>query len=158
MWLKCGDSMDKVAVRFQPQRAEIAVDRGQSVMEAAKLGKITLPHKCGGHGSCGTCKVLVESKTDLSVPTNMELRHLTEEKLTIGFRLACQCSLTGPATITVPEEPFRRVVRELLEQQRQERLQQDAAAMASVASVEDADDAAGDAAPDDPTREIWGLY
>ena len=155
--------MDKVAVRFQPQRAEIAVDRGQSVMDAAMKGKIILPHKCGGHGSCGTCKVLVESKTDLTLPTNMELRHLTEEKLTQGYRLACQCSLTGPATITVPEEPFRRVVRELLEKQRQERLESGDAALACGSTAEDATtvdavDTTTNAEPDDPTREIWGLY
>ena len=150
--------MDKVAVRFQPQRAEIAVDRGQTVMEAAKLGKITLSHKCGGHGSCGTCKVLVESKTDLSMPTKMEHRHLTEEKMTMGYRLACQCILTGPATITVPEEPFRRVVRELLEQQRQERMVESAVSITSVVVADDNEEEAGEAAPDDPTREIWGLY
>ncbi len=151
--------MDKVAVRFQPQRAEIAVDRGQSVMEAAKLGKITLPHKCGGHGSCGTCKVLVESKTDLSIPTKMELRHLTEEKLTMGYRLACQCSLTGPATITVPEEPFRRVVREMLELQRQEQMIQSSVlipvAVADEGTVEETETMPDD---NDPSREIWGLY
>ncbi len=151
--------MDKVAVRFQPQRAEIAVDRGHSVMEAAKLGKITLPHKCGGHGSCGTCKVLVESKTDLMLPTNMERRHLTEEKLTIGYRLACQCNLTGPATITVPEEPFRRVVRELLEEQRQqEQMLQHTAETTAVAGKGECNDEVSDSLPDDPTREIWGLY
>ncbi len=146
-------------MRFQPQRAEIAVDRGQSVMEAAKLGKITLPHKCGGHGSCGTCKVLVESKTDLSVPSKMELRHLTEEKLTMGYRLACQCSLTGPATITVPEEPFRRVVREMLELQRQEQMLQNAV-LTPVAVAEEGTVEETEAVPDadDPTREIWGLY
>ncbi len=149
--------MDKVAVRFQPQRAEIAVDRGQSVMDAAKLGKITLPHKCGGHGSCGTCKVLVESKTDLSVPTKMELRHLTEEKLSMGYRLACQCSLTGPATITVPEEPFRRVVRELLERQRQEQMLQNAV-LTPASAIEDGDSEETEAMADDPTRGIWGLY
>ncbi|PWI58899.1 2Fe-2S iron-sulfur cluster-binding protein [Sulfoacidibacillus thermotolerans] len=112
---------DKVAIRFQPQRAEIAVERGQTVLEAARIGKVGLTHKCGGHGTCGTCKVQVDSKTELETPTKVELRHLSEHRLAAGFRLACQCKITGPATVLVPEDPLRRVVRELLEAQRQER-------------------------------------
>ena len=42
---------DMVAVRFQPQRAEIAVERGATVLAAAMSGKVSLSHKCGGHGS-----------------------------------------------------------------------------------------------------------
>ncbi|MCI0183256.1 MAG: 2Fe-2S iron-sulfur cluster binding domain-containing protein [Acidibacillus sp.] len=112
---------DKVAIRFQPQRAEIAVERGQTVLEAARIGKVGLTHKCGGHGTCGTCKIQIESKTPLESPTKVELRHLSDSRLEIGFRLACQCKLTGPATVMIPEDPLRRVVRELLDAQRQER-------------------------------------
>lgn len=112
---------DKVAVRFQPQRAEIAVERGQSVLDAALSGKVSISHKCGGHGSCGTCKVHVESKTGLQPLTKLEFRHLTDRKIEEGFRLACQCVLTGPATVTIPEDPLRRVVREMLAAQRIER-------------------------------------
>lgn len=111
---------DKVAIRFQPQRAEIAVERGQSILEAAKTGKVTVPHKCGGHGSCGTCKVMVDSRTELSPPNTLERRHLTDSRITQGYRLACQCQITGPATVTVPEDPLRKVVRELLAAQRLE--------------------------------------
>ncbi len=109
---------DKVAIRFQPQRAEIAVERGQSILDAAMCGKVLLPHKCGGHGSCGTCKVQIESKTELPEPNKLELRHLTEGRIAQGYRLACQCVLTGPATVTVPEDPLRKVVRELLAAQK----------------------------------------
>ena len=112
---------DKVAIRFQPQRAEIAVERGQSILDAALSGKLSLPHKCGGHGTCGTCKVQIESKTELPCPTKLELRHLTETRIESGYRLACQCKLTGPATVTIPEHPLRRVVRELLAAQRLEK-------------------------------------
>lgn len=150
-----------MAVRFQPQRAEIAVDRGQSVIEAAKLGKIVLPHKCGGHGTCGTCKVIIESKTELSPPTRVEYRHLTEERIAVGYRLACQCLLTGPASVTVPEEPFRRVVRELLEKEREERElhMAETGELGMPDSIDtDEEDCAAEPSPDDPTREIWGLY
>lgn len=111
---------DKVAIRFQPQRAEIAVERGQSVLDAAVFGKVALPHKCGGHGSCGTCKVQVDSKTEIPGPNQLELRHLTEQRIADGYRLACQCMITGPATVMVPEDPLRKVVRELLAAQKQD--------------------------------------
>lgn len=112
---------DKVAVRFQPQRAEIAIERGMTVLQAAMSGKVNVPHKCGGHGSCGTCKVQVDSRTALLEPNALEWRHLSEERVAQGFRLACQCQLTGPATVVVPEEPWRRVVREMLAAQKAER-------------------------------------
>jgi 2Fe-2S ferredoxin len=112
------DNNEKVAIRFQPQRSEIAVERGMSVLEAALVGKISIPHKCGGHGTCGTCKVQMESKTELCIPNLLEKRHFTEEKLASGFRLACQCRISGPATVYVMEDPLRRVVRELLEAQK----------------------------------------
>ncbi len=112
---------DKVAIRFQPQRAEIAVERGQTVLEAARIGKVNLTHKCGGHGTCGTCKIQIESKTLLETPTKVEIRHLSDSRVAAGYRLACQCKLTGPATVLIPEDPLRRVVRELLEAQKQER-------------------------------------
>ncbi len=129
---------DKVAVRFQPQRAEIAVQRGITILEAALGGKVNLPHKCGGHGACGTCKVVVDSRTELSLPNKLEMRHLTEARLTEGFRLACQCVLTGPATVTVPEEPLRRVVRELLAAQRAaQQTERPASAMEAASSDTD---------------------
>lgn len=111
---------EKVAIRFQPQRAEIAIDRGLSVLDAALVGKVVIAHKCGGHGSCGTCKIQIDSKTELCAPNVLERRHLTEERLAQGFRLACQCKITGPATVMVQEDPLRRVVRELLEAQRKQ--------------------------------------
>ena len=125
---------DMVAVRFQPQRAEIAVERGATVLAAAMSGKVSLSHKCGGHGSCGTCKIVIDSKTGLDLPNKLEMRHLTEARLAEGFRLACQCALTGPATVTVPEDPLRRVVRELLaaERARREVLRESAGAAAQV--------------------------
>ncbi len=116
---KMSDSSEKVAIRFQPQRAEIAVDRGLTVLEAALIGKVAISHKCGGHGSCGTCKIQIDSKSELCAPNVLEKRHLSEERLAQGFRLACQCKITGPATVMVQEDPLRRVVRELLEAQRQ---------------------------------------
>ncbi len=126
---------DKVAIRFQPQRAEIAVERGQSILDAALSGKLSLPHKCGGHGTCGTCKVQIESKTELPCPTKLELRHLTEARIESGYRLACQCKLTGPATVTIPEDPLRRVVRELLAAQRLEKLQENTVNVSETAEL-----------------------
>nr|NNM91455.1 2Fe-2S iron-sulfur cluster binding domain-containing protein [Bacilli bacterium] len=129
------DNNEKVAIRFQPQRSEIAVERGMSVLEAALFGKISIPHKCGGHGTCGTCKVQMESKTELCVPNLLEKRHFTEEKLASGFRLACQCRISGPATVYVMEDPLRRVVRELLEAQKKAEDE-----ITSVASQRDQDE------------------
>jgi 2Fe-2S ferredoxin len=127
--------VDKIAIRFQPLRAEIAVERGLSVLQAAMGGKVPLTHKCGGHGSCGTCKVVVESRFELPGPTTQELRHLAEDRLQGGFRLACQCLLMAPATVTIPEDPLRRVVRELLEADKSRRQQERTAGQGDALSA-----------------------
>lgn len=54
---------------------------------------------CGGHGSCGKCKVTVKGK--LSAPTENELKLLTDEELVGGARLSCMARVLGDCEISV---------------------------------------------------------
>lgn len=59
-----------------------------------------IPFKCGG-GLCGTCRCRIESgleHTDAVKPK--ERRHLTEEDLKQGFRMACQTFLAGDVGVS----------------------------------------------------------
>lgn len=59
---------------------------------------------CGGKGTCGKCKVKVEKGIDgLNQLRERELKHLSQEELNTGIRLACQAQLTSPSIIFVPE-------------------------------------------------------
>ena len=56
-----------------------------------------IPFKCGA-GLCGTCECRISGATDAVKPK--ERKHLTEEKLAAGHRMACQTFLVGDVTVT----------------------------------------------------------
>lgn len=59
-----------------------------------------IPFKCGG-GHCGTCRCKIEEgleNTD-KVKTK-ELKHLTEEDVQQGYRMACQTFVEGSIVVS----------------------------------------------------------
>lgn len=59
-----------------------------------------IPFKCGG-GICGTCRCLLETGKENTAPaTKKERKHLTEEELLQGYRMACQTTFTGPLSVS----------------------------------------------------------
>lgn len=75
--------MEHFLVTFLPDRKEILIHRGASVLEAAGQAGIILNTPCGGKGTCGKCRVQIQ-------PTGKEV-------------LACQSFVEGDLTVTVPE-------------------------------------------------------
>jgi len=64
-----------------------------------------IPFKCGG-GLCGTCRCRIErglEHTDSIKPK--ERKHLTEEELAQGWRMACQTFLTGDVAVSWRPRP-----------------------------------------------------
>jgi ferredoxin len=64
-----------------------------------------IPFKCGG-GICGTCKCKIEKgieQTDAVKPK--ERKHLSEEQLKDGFRMACQTFLKGDVSVSWQPRP-----------------------------------------------------
>lgn len=77
-----------------------------SAAEGGNLLRISLreqggiPFKCGG-GLCGTCKCLIETgleHTDAVKPK--EKKHLSEEEMKQGYRMACQTFVTGDIAVS----------------------------------------------------------
>lgn len=59
-----------------------------------------IPFKCGG-GICGTCRCLIEVGKENTAPvTKKERKHLTDEDIANGYRMACQTTFTGPLEIS----------------------------------------------------------
>ncbi|WP_241288110.1 2Fe-2S iron-sulfur cluster-binding protein [Burkholderia stabilis] len=59
-----------------------------------------IPFKCGG-GLCGTCKCRVErglEHTDAVKPK--EKRHLSDDDLQAGYRMACQTFVNGDVSVS----------------------------------------------------------
>ena len=50
----------KVKVRFNPDNVDIVVEQGENLLQAAIAAGVRIYASCGGAGTCGTCKVLIE--------------------------------------------------------------------------------------------------
>jgi len=75
-----------------------------TVLEAAQAQGIDLSSLCGGKGTCGKCKVKIEKGIEALGPlTLQELKHVTEEEMKAGYRLACEIKPTTSIVVYVPE-------------------------------------------------------
>ncbi|GIM47373.1 hypothetical protein DNHGIG_29220 [Collibacillus ludicampi] len=111
----------KSNIHFEPHGKTIEVKNGTSFLAAALLAEISIPHKCGGKGTCGTCKVRIQSESPLAPAGRAEKWRLSTNMLKEGYRLSCQCKVTGNAIVEVPEDPLMRVIRLQLEAKRKEK-------------------------------------
>ena len=102
-------------VIFQPNGRGGELPAGMSVLEAARRLGVEIESICGGHQTCGKCKVLVEAGDFPKFAIRSNHDHLTppgsrEQEYAVKFnfapnaRLSCACTLTGDVVIRVPEE------------------------------------------------------
>ena len=102
-------------VVFQPAGRQGDVAAGTTLLEAARRLGVEIESICGGHQTCGKCKVLVEegdfakfglrSQADhLTPPGEREVEYARKRNFADGARLSCACDVTGDLVIRVPEE------------------------------------------------------
>lgn len=83
-------------VTFEPTGAVAWVERGSTVLEAARIAGVEIVASCGGRGVCGACGVKVEAG-QLGEPGEAEQAAL---RLSAGaFRLACQAEVVAAVTV-----------------------------------------------------------
>ena len=82
----------------QQPMGEFEVTSKSNLLDGLIDHDIVLPSSCGGGGTCGECKVLVDKKTKV---TSTEKVHFTDEQLQQGYRLACQHNATEIEQITL---------------------------------------------------------
>jgi ferredoxin len=59
-----------------------------------------VPFKCGG-GICGTCRCRIEAGLEnTDAVKDKERKHLTEEDLAAGYRMACQTFVNGDISVS----------------------------------------------------------
>ncbi len=85
-----------IEVIFQPEKRHVTVCSGATVSDAALIAGIVLDSPCGGEGKCGKCVVKV--KGGISPPTTKEIQ-LLGNKISRGFRLACQTMINDRCTV-----------------------------------------------------------
>lgn len=86
-------------VKFQ---VEAKVKEGKTLMKAAKEADLKIRESCGGDGKCGKCVVKIASGS-VSEPTKKEVKLLGEDKLSQGYRLACQAEVTEGEVYVIVE-------------------------------------------------------
>ncbi|HEY5612201.1 MAG TPA: 2Fe-2S iron-sulfur cluster-binding protein, partial [Lysobacter sp.] len=72
---------------------------GDSVYLALARNGLQLPSNCGGGQSCGLCEVRVRGPAP--APTSADRAHLSESRLKMGYRLACNLAVDGDSEIEV---------------------------------------------------------
>ena len=95
----------EVEVTFQPEGKRARIKTGETVLEAAKLVGADLTSICGGKGTCGKCKVIVQSvEGSLGSVSNAEKTLLSPAEISLGYRLACCTTVEDSLTVRIPEE------------------------------------------------------
>ncbi len=92
--------MRKVEVTFRPHDRTTRVPEGTTLFNAAHWIGLPIESTCGGRGTCGKCRVQVLAGEVGITPADR--RHLSEEELAAGWRLACESVLEGDVECFVP--------------------------------------------------------
>ncbi len=91
----------KIAIN---KKKELTVEGGQPLLTALKNKSIFIPSACGGRGSCGLCKLKVDSGGGDILST--ELPWLDDKEKAEKIRLSCQLKVKQNMELTIPEELF----------------------------------------------------
>ncbi len=100
-----------IIIDFEPISRRIIIPKNKSFHEILTKVGIKIRTLCGGLGTCGKCKVLVqEGREFLNTPTKSELEHLSGADISNGWRLACQIKVNNeliPKIVKVDPPQFR---------------------------------------------------
>ncbi len=127
-----GSSKESVRVVFQPNGRQGEVPAGTNLLDAARRLGVEIESICGGHQTCGKCKIQVEegdfstfdlssSATHLTPAEEREIDYAARRNFEPGTRLSCACKVMGDLVIRVPEESQTRkqVVRKSISVERE---------------------------------------
>ncbi|GAA5135814.1 2Fe-2S iron-sulfur cluster binding domain-containing protein [Thalassotalea piscium] len=73
--------------KHQKSMGEVTLSSHTNLLDGLIEHNIALPSTCGGGGTCGRCKVMINPIVNA---TSADSLHFSEEELQQGYRLACQ--------------------------------------------------------------------
>jgi uncharacterized 2Fe-2S/4Fe-4S cluster protein (DUF4445 family) len=91
--------MPKVTVTYGEKVETVEAKAGSIIGEAITATGLPLEQPCAGRGTCGKCKILVES--GVAPPDEIEFENLTSGELAVNNRLACRARVEGDAKVTL---------------------------------------------------------
>ncbi len=83
----------------EPDRT-LEVEAGTTILRAAHAAGVEITATCGGRGRCTSCRVKFVSGR-IPPPTVMDELQLGDDLVREGYRLSCQCAVTGPMSVQV---------------------------------------------------------
>jgi len=90
------------AIDINEGEEDIEVEGGDTLLSVLYDHEIYIPSACGGKGTCGECKVTVDSGGGPVLPTETPL--LTRRERRSGVRLGCQVKVREDMEVRMPEE------------------------------------------------------
>lgn len=91
----------EVSISINDGKKIIRANGGKSLLATLGENGVHLSSACGGKGSCGQCKLQVESGGGDMLPT--EAVHFTRRQIKENWRLGCQVKVKGDMEIKVSE-------------------------------------------------------
>ena len=83
-----------IIIDFEPISRRVYLSSSESLYEMLTKAGIQIRSLCGGKGSCGKCKVIVQKGSEyLNNLTDSELDHLENKEIEKKTRLACQAKV-----------------------------------------------------------------
>lgn len=97
-------SLTKVTILPSEFVVEVS-QKDENFLESALRAGFELDHSCGGHGTCGTCRIFIQSGLETLPPRNEIEMEMAEDR---GFlpaeRLSCQIKPEHELVVTVPHK------------------------------------------------------
>lgn len=78
---------------------------GKKLLDYLLSNDIAIPSACAGAGTCGLCKVIVDTGGGEVLP--LERTRLTQTEIAQGTRLSCQVSVKGNLSLTLPTDVLK---------------------------------------------------
>jgi uncharacterized 2Fe-2S/4Fe-4S cluster protein (DUF4445 family) len=91
-------------VILEPISKRVNILEGQTVYEALLSLNYPIGALCGGKGTCGKCLIqIIDKDAKISPPSKLEILKIGNEKISQGFRLACQTKIEGDSRVYLTE-------------------------------------------------------
>ncbi len=87
-------------VKFMPDGTAVEVQAGENLLRAAIAADVRLVASCGGDGTCGKCRLVVEEGNVEAKPS----ARLSGKDVEAGVVLGCLTSVLGDVVVRVPPE------------------------------------------------------
>jgi len=93
----------ELEVRFEPSGRSARVERGTTLLEAARCAGLPVASSCGAEGICGRCGMEIltgDEALDPASPVETEIKRMN--RIDPALRLSCRLELSTNLVVTAP--------------------------------------------------------